>query len=189
MIEKIKQYYLYIVIVVVCGLIITGLMMKPEQQDEEFIVKNNQSEQKVETTYIYVDIKGAVENPGVYKVEKGSRLFQVIRMAGGLIAVADDNAINKSIILGDQDVIYIPKIDEEFPNITQQSDEQVGGIININTASISELETLAGIGPTTAQNIIDYRTENGNFETINDLMNVSGIGESTFDKIKEFITT
>ena len=189
MIEKLNKYYIYIIACIVIALVIAGLVTKPDNQIAINFENNADNERIVEITYIYVDIKGAVRNPGVYKIEKNSRLFQVIQLAGGLEEDADDNAINKSIILADQDAIYIPTINDEFPNISVQENNEIGGIININTASFDALQTLPGVGPATAQNIIDYRNDNGYFETIEDIKNVSGIGESTYNQLKDFITT
>lgn len=156
----------------------SSTIFQPVIEDEEPVVE-----------YIYVDIKGAVEQPGVYKLFKNSRLFQAIDLAGGLRSDADGDALNLSIVLMDQDVIYVPDITEEYPVVTSSHDPtSTSGLIDINRATIDQLETLPGIGPSTAQKIIDYRTQNGFFEAIEDIMNVSGIGESTFDNIKDLIT-
>jgi competence protein ComEA len=187
--EYVKQYRVYIVIAFITILIVIGLLKEPQQHQSILPVADYQEEPVEEVIYIYVDLKGAVEYPGVYKVERSSRLFQVVNLAGGLLENADSNAINLSVILGDQDVIYIPTIGEEYPSIIDQEEHNIGGVININTATIEQLQELPGIGPSTAQNIIDYRNENGSFETIEDIMKVSGIGESTFENIQESITT
>lgn len=184
-----KKYGVYVTMVVFTVIFVLGLIVKPKPESPIIFSDNEINEPIEDITFIYVDIKGAVAVPGVYKVQKSTRLFQVVNLAGGLTSDADENAINLSMILGDQDVVYIPTIGEEYPNITVQDPDEIGGIININTADISDLETLSGIGPATAQNIIDYRTENGPFESIEDIMNVSGIGESTFETIKDSITT
>jgi len=186
--QFIQKYAVYGIVGIAIILFIIGLFNKPVETNAEIMPTNTESEQIVEKAYIYVDVKGAVLYPGVYKVEKDSRLFQVISLAGGLMDEADGNAINLSIILSDQDVIYIPTIGEEYPNVVITEDAEIGGVININTATLEQLKTLSGIGPSTAQSIIDYRYENGSFEAIEDIMNVSGIGESTFANIKDFIT-
>ena len=118
--------------------------------------------------FIYVDIKGAVYNPGVYKVSNSTRLFQLITKAGGLLKNADEISVNFSILLLDEQVIYIPRIGELVPTDVNQEDEDTEGLININDATLIELETLPGIGPSTAQSIIDYRIEFGDFETGSD---------------------
>ena len=185
----IKQYGIYIVLGLFGVLFVVGLLKQPNIENPILFSENNEYEQQNEITYIYVDIKGAVNLPGVYKVQQNTRLFQVVNLAGGLRDDADEHAVNLSVILGDQDVIYIPTIDEEYPRITDVIEDEIGGIVNINTADLDDLQTLPGIGPSTAQNIIDYRTDNGPFETIEDIMNVSGIGEATFEKIRDYITS
>lgn len=187
--EYLKQHKVYVGIALVIILVVIGFLRQPEQEQKIVQVTDYPEEPLNEIIYIYVDIKGAVAYPGVYKLEKASRLFQVVNLAGGLKEDADSNAINLSMILSDQDVIYVPFIGEEYPNIIDQIDNDVGGVININTATIEQLQQLPGIGPSTAQKIIDYRNENGSFQSIEDIMNVSGIGESTFENIKESITT
>ena len=184
----IQKYGVYAIGVVVVILFVIGLLQEPEASNAEISPNYSEYEQNIEKTYIYIDVKGAVKNPGVYKLESDSRLFQVIQLAGGLREDADQNAINFSVILKDQDVVYVPTYDEEYPNISTSIDSQIGGVININTATLEQLESLPGIGPSTAQKIIDYRTDNGSFVAIEDIMNVSGIGETTFAEIKDLIT-
>ena len=91
--------------------------------------------------------------------------------------------------LRDEQVIYIPSVNDEYPMITEIIEDNQNGIININTASLQQLDTLPGIGPSTAQSIIDFREENGGFSTIDSLVEVPGIGEATLNEIREFITT
>ncbi len=131
--------------------------------------------------YIYVDLKGAVEYPGVYRVSDQTRLFQLIEMAGGLRNDSYTRNINLSVHLEDELVIYIPFIGEG--EVISEN-----GLININTASLEVLDSLPSIGSVTASNIIEYRSKNGYFQSIEDIMKVSGIGQAIFDQIKEFIT-
>ncbi len=185
--EIIKKYYLGGIVLII---LVLFLILSVDKGDDSIVfnpVTNNQSIEEVK--FIYVDIKGEVMNPGVYKVEESTRLFQVITLAGGITGNADILAYNLSMKLRDEQVVYIPSIDEEYPLITEIIENDVGGIININTASLSQLDTLPGVGPTTAQSIIDYREENGDFSSIEDLVEVPGIGEATLNEIREFITT
>ncbi|MBR3116723.1 MAG: DUF655 domain-containing protein [Bacilli bacterium] len=163
---------------------------------------------------VFVDIKGAVNNPGVYELDTGSRVIDAIILAGDLREDADTSIINLSkelkdgmfIIVYTKDEINTYK-DKIIPSKTivkeienkiicpdtsndaciSDNDKQAG-LININTASIEELTTLPGIGESKAKKIIEYREETP-FETIEDIKNVSGIGDSAFDKIKNNITT
>lgn len=187
LIEWVKSNGVKLSIGIVSLLIIVNLVLKKEETPVTFEIQEQVYEIE-ETEYIYVDLKGFVKNPGVYKLEKGSRVFQVIAKAGGYIENADKNALNLSKKLYDQEVIYIPNDMEEYPLITEVIEDESKGIIDINRASKSLLQTLPGVGPSTAQSIIDYRNEIGEFETIEDIMKVSGIGESTFEEIKESIT-
>ena len=145
---------------------------------------NMKSTSGVETgsiEYIYVDIKGEVNYPGVYRVSSETRLFQLIEIAGGLTIYADTDDINLAVRMNDEDTFLIPsyKVASEENNKT---------LININTASLEMLMTLNGIGEQTALNIIDYRVNVAKFQTINDLLNVSGIGSATLEKIRSYIT-
>ncbi len=186
MIEFIKVHALKFSIGIVILLVIISFTTKSTPTPQTFTYSDKEISVN-EVEYIYVDLKGYVQNPGVYKLEKGSRVFQVINMAGGYIDDADKEAVNLSKKIYDQEVIYIPSINEEYPLITEVI-EDTTNIININLASLSQLESLPGIGPSTAQAIIDYRNEIGEFEQIEDIMNVSGIGESTYSKIEEYIS-
>jgi competence protein ComEA len=184
---KWKQYGGYALFGLVGILMIIGWTRTPQEPIALPSWETEEEERTPTIQYIYVDIKGAVRMPGVYKVEQATRLFVVVNLAGGLTEDADPNAINLSRILGDQMVIYVPTIEEGYPNITDEIDDGTEGVININTASLEELQTLPGIGPSTAQKIIDYREENGPFENKEDIMNVSGIGESTYAEIESRI--
>ncbi|WP_174879223.1 helix-hairpin-helix domain-containing protein [Metabacillus niabensis] len=145
------------------------------------------------TTTLVIDVKGAVQTPGVYEMESGSRVHDVIDEAGGLVKEADELAVNLAAPLEDGMVIYIPRKGEikENPYVlpTEQKTTQEGTNekININLATLEELQTLPGIGPSKASSIIAYREENGPFSKIEDLLEVSGIGEKSLDKIKEEI--
>lgn len=145
---------------------------------------------------VYVDVDGAVARPGVYRLKDRARVSQAIDAAGGLTAEADVTGLNRASKITDGQKIYVPTVGE------QQAAAAVGGadsaavasgagsssgLVNINTASAAELQTLSGIGPSMAQSIIDERTQNGAFVSVDDLMRVSGIGEKKLAKIKDCI--
>jgi len=163
------------------------------------------TEEKTEEVFLYVYICGAVENPGVYSLREGSRIIDVLNMAGGALEDADLNLLNLAERIVDEQKIYIPKIGEEIDKTQIKvenrndnalsiepkaagSDTVQNSLININTASSEQLQSLPGIGKTIAQNIIDYRNTNGPFQSINEIKNVPRIGEKTFEKIKDKIT-
>ncbi|MCK5388091.1 MAG: helix-hairpin-helix domain-containing protein [Candidatus Izimaplasma sp.] len=183
----VKKYYIFAIIGILTVIFLIGTI----NRQEENIVFNpiNSDEQIEEVKFIYVDIKGEVMNPGVYKVQEYTRLFQLIALAGGLTGDADTLTFNFSLKLRDEQVVYIPSVSEEYPMINENDDNILNELVNINRASVDQLDTLPGIGPATAQNIIDYRDENGYFESVEDLIEVPGIGEATLNEIREFVTT
>ena len=128
--------------------------------------------------YVYVDVKGEVANPGVYRVSDKCRIFQVLEIAGGLNDNSDTSSVNLAAKVLDEQIIRIPKKNEDAP---------VSVIININTATASELDLLPGIGYTTATNIIDYRTNNGLFKSKEEIKLVNGIGDVIYEQIKDLI--
>ncbi|MFB1080603.1 helix-hairpin-helix domain-containing protein [Jeotgalibacillus sp. JSM ZJ347] len=134
---------------------------------------------------LFVDIKGEVTHEGVYEMNNGDRVIDLIKKAGGELPDADMTAVNMAQKLHDEMVIIVPgKSAEGLSDLGTQSDK-----ININRATQSELESIPGIGPSKAAAIIQYREEKGQFKSIEEIMNISGIGEKTFDKLKESIST
>lgn len=125
---------------------------------------------------IHVEIKGEIKNPNTYELNYKSKLSDLIDKAGGVSQDADTTTLNLNMELHDQDVIVIQKIDTK-------SKEK----ISINSATLEELTTLNGVGPATAQKIIDYRNQVGSFQALEDIMNISGIKEKLFAKIKDSI--
>lgn len=144
---------------------------------------------------IRVHIIGAVSNPGVYDLPVDSRIEDAIAISGGFTQDADQSGINLAAELQDGAQIIVPtqKVAQNSSPKSPTSDSQQPAAatfpININTATQTELETLPGIGPVTAEKIIVYRQTNGAFATIEDIQKVSGIGPATFEKIQELITT
>lgn len=149
------------------------------------------------TAEVYVDVDGAVARPGVYRLKDGARVSQAIDAAGGLTADADVTGLNRASKITDGQKIYVPTVGEqqaaaavggaESSAATTPGAGSSSGLVNINTASAAELQTLSGIGPSMAQSIIDERTKNGAFASVDDLMRVSGIGEKKLAKIKDCI--
>ncbi len=149
---------------------------------------------------IAVHVIGAVPRPGLYEFPEGTRIQDAIDAAGGLLAEADSASLNLAALLEDGQQLNIPyKVGSDpalnattlvLPSSTTATPAANPDIdlIDINIATLEELDSLPGIGPTTAQKILDYRTTNGPFAAIEDIMNVSGIGPSTFEDIKDQIT-
>ena len=128
---------------------------------------------------LIVYVSGAVATPGVYAVPDGSRIETAVQAAGGLIPGADKSNINLATLLTDGQQINVP-------GVVETSHVNVGRV-NINTATVTDLDGLPGIGPTTAQAIVDYRLQNGPFQVIQDIQKVQGVGPATFENIKNFI--
>ncbi len=136
---------------------------------------------------VIVDVKGAVKKPGVFHMNAGQRVNEAILLAGGFLDEADPNRVNLAQAVQDEMVIYVPELGEEGEPLLQASRKD-DGKVNLNQAVSSELETIPGIGPSKAKAIIAYREENGNFNKIEDLTNVPGIGDKTLESIKEYIS-
>lgn len=146
---------------------------------------------------LVVDVRGAVSNPGVYTLPAGSRVQDALALAGDVLANADTRTLNLARKLNDGEQIYVPAQGEATPVPPASSRSATSrtptpavpaGKININTATLAELDALPGIGASIGQRIIDYRTQNGNFQKIDDLKKVRGIGDALFAQIKDLIT-
>lgn len=138
---------------------------------------------------IYVYMCGCVVNPGVYVCADGTRLYQLVELAGGFTADADENSINLVLVAEDGQRVYIPAVGEVVADSAGgvASDGSVKIKVNINTADKSELMTLPGIGESRAADIVAYRQKNGYFANTKDIMKVSGIKEAAYEKIKDYI--
>lgn len=169
--------FLYIAYGVLIGILAAGLIWltatQPNGKTVVLLASPTPSQ-------VAVYVSGAVVSPGVYYLPEGSRVLDALRAAGGFAANAQQDEINLAAILKDEEQLDVPGVGGTS-HITL-------GRININTATLEELDTLPGIGETAAQSIIDYRTENGPFETTQQIMDVPGIGPTTYDSIKNLIT-
>ena len=194
--------------IVLIGVVIYNVYLNNEKFDSsENLVLENETMVKASNTVddediVVVHMTGCVKNPGVVKLKEGSRIEDAIEAAGGLTDDADISNVNLAYVLDDGTKIKIPSVNEigkDDSYISEESgadvilNENTGGvekssIVNINKASEVELQTLPGIGASLAGRIIEYRETNGKFKSIEDIKNVSGIGEAKFDSIKDFIT-
>jgi len=167
-----------------------------ETQDYEVTESSSINEEIIEEQEIIIHVTGAVKNQGIVQVEEGARISDVIDIAGGITNEADLSKINLAYEVEDGQKIYVPNVNDEtnIESITEEAGENVlednnsnSSKVNINTASQTELETLNGVGPSTALKIINYREENGEFEKVEDIKNVPGIGDAKFESLKESI--
>ncbi|MBR6504448.1 MAG: helix-hairpin-helix domain-containing protein [Clostridia bacterium] len=199
------------IIIVIIGVILiisVVIYFIDRNEENEFIEVNNEianltEEEVVEETEeseeIILHIIGAVKNPGIVKIKEGSRIVAVIEAAGGIAEDADISKINLAYVVEDGQKIFIPSITDEITeeteyvtsesgdNIIVDDNEGENVMVNINKATQTELETLPGIGPAMALRIIEHREENGNFENIEEIKNVKGIGDAKFENIKNNI--
>ena len=176
-----------------------------EEANEEVNEESETNANSAPNETWYVDIKGAIKVPQVFPVTPGMRVHDVVEMAGGVTGEADPSQVNLAQLVTDQMVIYVPKVGEEVSPSTEAlvADSKVtesavsessgdgtsdGDLVNINTADTTMLQTLSGIGEKRAADIINYRETNGLFETVDDLDQVSGIGEKTMEKLRPLIT-
>jgi len=212
--NKINMYVVFFVICMIFLIIFYSISILNNKKDSNKISYDNEiiSEKKEESNeYIYVDIKGSVNKEGVYKVINGTRVFDLIKTAGGLKEDANTRFINLSKILDDGEVVVIysnGEIEEakksdiiyvETPCVCEKVENDAclneninsndsNSLININNATKEQLENLSGIGESKAAAIIEYRNNNGKFNKIEDILNVNGISETIFNKIKGLIT-
>lgn len=191
--KRLRQYQ-WFVIAVIAALGALGFfwfMQRPAEPDEVLFEASSESTTISSSHAVkqYVDIKGAVKSPGMYQVDAEMRVFDVIELAGGFLAEADTDQVNFAQHVTDQMVIYVPKVGETAvspaaaPGSSAESD-----LVNINTADAERLQTLPGIGPKKAAEIIQYRETNGSFQSVDELEKVAGIGKKTVEKLQQNIT-
>ena len=163
----------------------TNLFGGTSQKEDPFPEEDEKD--TVEIAYLYVEMKGEVRLPGIYKVEEGTRLYEVVRLAGGTTETADTTRKNLAAPVIDGGTYLFPERSEDGSSVPEDPGDEKDPV-SINTASKDELVSLPNIGPATAENIIAHREEHGPFAKIEDLLDVSGIGEATLDGLEGLIT-
>lgn len=187
----------------------SGSMQADKEEDADVVVQAEGTDtmskegEPSEAGHIFVQVSGAVKSPGVYELAEDARVFEAIKKAGGLSKNADENSLNQAEKLTDGQKIYVLREDEMPESVAGRSgvgeevfvgDVDAGlsaegeGLININTADSGVLMTLSGIGEAKANAIISYRQANGGFHSVEELKQVDGIGDATFEKLKAYIT-
>lgn len=190
----------WIILLVFCMTALAGC----RNQDEEMVVleeveleevseetESGEMDEEINTIFIYVC--GQVENPGVYELAEGSRIYEAIQMAGGMTETAAKDYVNQAQMLVDGQRVYVPSVEEAERGQVQEQSISVSAMesgkkVNINTAGKEELMTLTGIGEVRAEAILTYRQMKGRFGDIEELMQVEGIKQGTYEKIKDQIT-
>lgn len=189
-----------------CGARSDEILLESQEDTSDTVEETEQEEREMtdeipsvtpEPQEIFVDVCGAVNQPGVYEMDPDSRVFQAIEAAGGMTEEASGISVNQAQPLSDGQQVYVPTVQEAeegsfVPAVpeTTGTGERMGtedGIVNLNTADAETLKTLSGIGDSKAQAILAYREEHGGFSSIEEIMQVPGIKESTFSMIKDKI--
>ncbi len=211
-IEILKEYKWQIALPAAAGLLLTTFLIfsQPAKSDQTGLTDFPQLEQtsssselveetstKVseEPSQLVVDVKGAVAKPGLYTLEEGSRVNDAVEAAGGLTSQADPKSINLAQKLSDEAVVYVASKGENISVVASTTtssamsqEEKNTSLVNLNTATEADLQTISGIGAKRAADIIAYREANGGFKSVDDLNNVSGIGDKTMESIRPYVT-
>ena len=170
-------------LVAVASLVLVAIN-RPEAPTGEFEITEGLNETEAVEQFLYVHIVGEIKTPGMYQLPLGARLVDAVFAAGGLTADADNSSVNLARELSDGEQIVVFRVGE----IAEAGGSAPGGLISINRATAEQLEELPGIGPALSSRIIAYRDANGGFKTKEDLLNVSGIGDSIFAGFTDLIT-
>ncbi|HEL2430933.1 TPA: helix-hairpin-helix domain-containing protein [Streptococcus suis] len=211
-IELLKEYKWQIALPAVAGLLMATFLIfsQPAKSDQTGLTDFPQTEQtssgqeqteeistevSEEPSQLVVDVKGAVDKPGLYTLEAGARVNDAVEAAGGLTSQADPKSINLAQKLSDEAVVYVASKDENISVVTSTTarsamspEEKSTSLVNLNTATEADLQTISGIGAKRATDIIAYREANGGFKSVDDLNNVSGIGDKTMESIRPYVT-
>lgn len=205
--EKVKELWLdyqrqiIVGVVLLIGLIIVGSWLlgpdRSRDRPQQFSLSSSGTVSEVVSSHrprrVCVDVKGAVNRPGIYHLPHGARVNEALKAAGGPLASADMRQVNLAKELVDQQVVYIPIPGEQVPadfnagatNSTTEQSSSGQPMVNLNTANKEQLCQITGIGDKKADLIIEYRQQHGQFKTVDELMQVSGFGEKTVAKIKD----
>ena len=171
---------------VAAGVVFSCAVKKQSGPEENVVLEEVSEEETTESMterLVCVHVCGSVATPGVYYLEEGSRIHEAVELAGGLTEEAAGQSINLAEPVKDGEQIYIPSLEEMKNGYETPTD----GLVNINTAEVDELKTLPGIGDIKAEAIISYRESNGGFSDIQEITNVEGIKDSSYEKIKDYI--
>ncbi|HEM6093542.1 ComEA family DNA-binding protein [Streptococcus suis] len=211
-IEMLKEYKWQIALPAVAGLLLTTFLIfsQPAKSDQTGLTDLPQTEQtssssdlveetsievSEEPSQLVVDVKGAVVKPGLYTLEADARVNDAVEAAGGLTSQADPKSINLAQKLSDEAVVYVASKDENISVVASTTtssamsqEEKNTSLVNLNTATEADLQTISGIGAKRAADIIAYREANGGFKSVDDLNNVSGIGDKTMESIRPYVT-
>jgi competence protein ComEA len=196
-----KKQFISALVVIAAGVLLAIFLLwsggakeisSASTSDSEFsieVVDNNQStNQPVQPNKILIiDVAGKVKNPDVYELPQGSRVIDAIKAAGGVGKGGDSSGVNMARLLEDGEQIFIESSSSTSHSLSSPSRGTRGGKVNLNRANLAELDGLPGFGPVLAARIIEWRSKNGNFKSVDELRRVSGIGDAKFNELKEVV--
>ncbi|WP_368652141.1 helix-hairpin-helix domain-containing protein [Ornithinibacillus sp. 4-3] len=190
MIEWLKRHWLIITLGLILLIFIfftnqISSLLLPSASEIDIPTIEENPDENFTNLYVIVDVKGAVHKPGVYEVEEHARVHDVIELAGGFTKEADQLFINLAQKVQDEMTIIVPSVNGHEAAASHNASDS--GKVRLNYATESEIETLNGIGPSKAKAILKYREEHGFFTKIEDLLEISGIGEKTLENIRDQI--
>lgn len=210
MLKKRKIFFFIMIIIICVGVMIIkdkinsdsneGVYVLSEEDNKMSVNEENSNTKKekevenISTKEVTVYVSGAINNPGIVTLNQGDRLSDAVDKLGGMTEDADFNQVNLAIKVEDEKHYIIPKIGEKIEIPVEQRQESAlenkenSTKININSATIEELDTLPGVGEATANKILNYRNENGKFNSIEEIKNVNGIGDKKYEEIKDLIS-
>ena len=210
MLKKRKIIFFIMIIIICVGVMIIkdkinsdsneGVYVLSEEDNKMSVNEENSNTKKekevenISTKEVTVYVSGAINNPGIVTLNQGDRLSDAVDKLGGMTEDADFNQVNLAIKVEDEKHYIIPKIGEKIEILVEQRQESAlenkenSTKININSATIEELDTLPGVGEATANKILNYRNENGKFNSIEEIKNVNGIGDKKYEEIKDLIS-
>ncbi|NQJ21696.1 ComEA family DNA-binding protein [Streptococcus suis] len=211
-IEMLKEYKWQIALPAAAGLLMATFLIfsQPAKSDQTGLtdfpqtlqssssqeqLEDVSTEESEELSQLVIDVKGAVAKPGLYTLEADARVNDAVEAAGGLTSQADPKSINLAQKLSDEAVVYVASKDENISVVASTTassamspEEKNTSQVNLNTATEADLQTISGIGAKRAADIIAYREANGGFKSVDDLNNVSGIGDKTMESIRPYVT-
>jgi competence protein ComEA len=169
-----------------------GVAMRARPRPAKITLSSPDASKGNEARKIFVHVGGAVGRPGLYGLPEGARVDDAVRAAGGVLEDADLDALNLAAKVKDGDKVLVPSRSEAEaaggPGAGASGSAAQGGLVNLNTATTADLETLPGIGPALAQRILDFREQNGGFHKLEDLLEVPGIGTKKFEALRDHVT-
>lgn len=175
----------FVLIAIVAGVMLFNSLQESKPKP---IATHQAATATVQAPRLYVHVVGEVLHPGMYQLDFNARVFDAVQAAGGFNQEADQASVNLARVLSDGEQIVVTKVGEGASGLSAGSAGGASALINLNRASVTELDSLPGIGPAIASRLVDWRNANGGFKKKEDLLQVKGIGQKLFAQIKDLVT-